>query len=295
MTKVLRVVTVVLFASLFSASVLGFLAQRSLDNSDGFAESMSTALQDPAVKTELQSSVRTSVLDAVQELGDSGGLFGSLLAGVGGETLADAAARAVDTAAFEEAWYDWALLLHRGLADFAVGQPNSDISVAGQYIEVQIGPLLAPLLGTGPQASFAGSIDTLIEDRSVVVDTGENMESRLRLLGGIADARWLLAAGAFLTLILAALMGPRRVRWLAISLTAAATGLAIVTIALTFTNSAIPNSTTPALNESVRGALLAGWTVLLGVWAAILLAAAVGLTLISRGNSPDGATVQNPN
>ena len=290
----LRILFVALFAVFCSATTFGFLAQRSLDNSDGFAESMSTALQNPQVKSELQSSVRTSVLDAVQELGDSGGLFGSLLAGVGAESLADAAARAVDTPAFEEAWDDWALLLHRGLADFAVGEPNSDISVSGQYLEVQIGPLVTPLLGTGLAANLSGPVDTLLGDRSVVVDTGEDMESRLELLGAAADARWFFAVGATLTLASAVLMGPRRIRWLAISLAAAAAGQVLLAIALTFGDSAIPLGTTPALNEAIRSAIRNDWTVLVGVLAAILLAASVGLGLISRSDSADGAADPNP-
>lgn len=293
MTKWVRVVTLVLFAGLLSASVFGFLAQRSLDDSDGFAESMSSALADPAVKAELQSSVRTSVLDAVQELGDSGGLFGSLLAGVGAESLADVAARAVATTAFEEAWHDWALLLHQGLADFAVGQPNSHVDVTDQYLEIQIGPLVTPLLGTGLAATFSEPIDTLIGDRSVVVDTGEDMESRLRLLGVFADARWIFAAGAVLTLALTVFMGPQRVRWLALSSAAAATGLAILTVVLTLGDLANPNSTTPALDEAIRDALLGDWTLLVGVSVALLVAVAVGLALLSRSDSLDGAVPQN--
>jgi hypothetical protein len=283
---------VVLFAGLFSASVFGFLAQRSLDNSDGFAESMSAALQNPQVKAELQSSVRTEVLDAAQEFGDSEGLFSSLLSGAGAESLADTAARSVDSAAFEEAWYDWALLLHQGLADFAGGQPNSDIAVTGQYFDIKIGPLVTPLLGTGLLANLAGPIDTLIGDRTVVVDTGKDMESRLRLLGTVAGARWFFAAGATLSLALAVFIGPRRIHWLAISLAAAAAGLVVFAIGLALGDSEIPISTTPALNESVSNAFADDWIVLLGVLTAILTLAAVGLGVISRANSPRAAEDQ---
>lgn len=294
MTTLLRTMIAAVFVGLFSASVFGFMAQRSLDDSDGFAQAMNAALEDPQVKSELSSAVRTSVLDAVQDLGDNGGLFGSLLSGVGGESLADAAARAVNTPAFEEAWDDWARLVHRGLADFAVGHPNSDLSVDGQYLEVQIGPLVKLLLGTGLAASSSGSIDALIGDRGVVVDTGEDIEARLELLGVFADARWIFAAGAALSLGLVALIGPRRLRWLAISLAAAATGLVFLAIVLTFADSSIPSSATPALNESIRSALRNGWTATVGITATILLAAATGLALISRGNSADDAADQNP-
>lgn len=288
--SVVRIVIVVLFASLFTAATFGFLAQRSLDDSAGFSASMGTALQDPQVKSELQSSIRASVLDVAHELGDSRGVFGSLLASVGAEPLADAAALAVNTRAFEQAWDDWALILHRGLADVAEGNPNSDISVTGQDIKIQLGPLVKPLLGTGLAASLSGPVDSLLAGRSVVVDTGEDMESSLKTLGAFANARWLLAAGASLALALAVFIGDRRTRWLAICLAVAAVGLAVVAITLTIGESSIPNSTTPALNESVRAALTNGWSVFLWISAIVLLAGAVGLTLISRvGPTEDAA------
>lgn len=292
--KALRIVAVLLSAVFLSATAFGFVAHRSLEDSVGFADSMAAALQEPQVNSELQESVRTSVTDTVEELADDEGLIGSLLAGVGADSIADAAARAVDSPAFEEAWDDWALLLHQGLADFAVGQPNSEISVTGQYIEVKIGPLVTPLLGGGLAATLSGPVDTLLGDRSVVVDTGVDMESRLKALGAFAGARWFLAVGAALALAIVVLIGPQRIRWLSISLAAAGLGLATLALTLTFGDSSIASSTTPALNESILSALRSDWTGSIGIWAVVLIAAAVGLALISRSESPDDAEDQNP-
>lgn len=284
--RIFRIILVILVCLLSAGAGFGFLSERSLDDSSGFAASMNEALNDPQVKSEIEESVREAALEALTELSDQGGVVGTVVSGLNPEALANTMAESINTPAFAQAWDDWALLLHRGLADFATNTPNADVQVSGQVVDVRVGPLITPLLGDGIVANFSGLIDSVLGDRTISVDTGEDIEGRLQRLGTLAAARWYFAAGALLAIAVATLIGPRRLGWLAISLAAVALGFAGVAM-WSFADDQIASlSKTPALTEAISRSLTGNWPLIMGISALVLLAAAIVVGLLGRDHAP---------
>jgi hypothetical protein len=280
--KILRIILLVVVCLLSAGAGFGFLSERSLDDSAGFAASMGDALNNPKVKSEIEESVKTSALELLDGLSEQGGLVGSVVGGLNPEALSSTVAKSVNTPAFAQAWDDWALLLHRGLADFATNTPNPNVQVSGQVMEVRVGPLITPLLGDGIAANFSGIVDSIIGDRTIAVDTGEDIEQRLHNLGFLAGARWYFAGGALIAFVLTVLIGPRRVAWLAGSLIAVAVGFAGVAAWSLVDDTVGAASQSPALTEAISNSLTGNWPLIMGISALVLLAAAIVIALLDR-------------
>ncbi|MCH9816368.1 MAG: hypothetical protein K0U64_07935 [Actinomycetia bacterium] len=280
--KILRVVLwgVVLLLSGFAA--FGFAAQSSLTDQDAFVADMQNAITNPTVQAEVQAQIRSATEAALTDLTSQGGISGSLIGSIDPNTLADAASSAVDTPAFQSAWSSWAALLGQGLADSALGIPNDDVTVQGEIVDVRIGPLVAPLVANSPLSEFSGVAAGLFGDRTLSINSGEDLEASLSRLGSAAEARWYVLAVAILVVVALVVFVPPRLGSLAGALAGAAIGVALAAVALLLGGQSGGQSPTPALSSAISEAFTGGniWPLLL---VALLLAViAMGVAVIAR-------------
>ena len=288
--KIIRIVLLIVVAATTVGAGFGFLSERSLQDSTGFADSMSEALQDPAVKSELQTLVRATATEVLADLSDSGGVVGTIVSGLDPQSLADTAAKAIDSQAFATAWQQWALLLHQGLADYAQGIPNDDLTVQGNVIDVRAGPLITPLLGDGIARNLSGLVDSVAGDRTISLDTGEDVEERLHRLGALSDARWYFLVGALGALVIATLLKAPRLPWLAGGFAAAAIGFLTVAVWTLVDRLLAPPSPAPELTAAITDALTGNWGLIMIIAAIVCAGAAVVTGIISRrANRADSA------
>lgn len=288
---VIRFLLAAAAAALLPLGLVGLLSQESLADGAGFAADMQVAVSQPEVNGELKQAVSREVASAVVSAGESVGPLGALAAGLGADGLADAAARAVDTQMFTDALGQWALLLHEGLADYATGTPNSDVTVSGSTVKVGVGELVAPVVGDSP-GSLTGLVESVTDGATVTLDTGVNLRV-LRALGVLADIAWPLLAGAAGCLLLVVLLGRSRARWLGTALLlSAATTAAAAAVVFVLLQQPAPGADYPAIGMAVTSSLLADWGAVLAAAAAAAALAGLVLVLVGRGTGGRDVAVQ---
>jgi hypothetical protein len=277
----IRLLLSLLAAVLITLGTAGQLTERSLAASEPFADQMAQSLQNPAVSGEVKSAVQQQAAEAIRSAGAAGGLLGSIAAGLAADGLAAQIAGVVDTPAFADAYRQWAVLLHQGLAAYARDNPVPEVEVEGSRIDVAIAPLLEPIIGANGAGAAAGAIGAIGADAVIIVDTGTDLRI-LRVLGSLAQwSVWLLAGGgAAILLVVAA--GRDRTKWLGIALlTSAAVAAAAGVLVWWLPTASSPQANYPAVGTAVLGALLSGWAAVFAAGAAA--GAAVGMLLVAVG------------
>ena len=270
--KFLRLTLWLAVLVLSGLAAFGFAAQSSLTDQDTFVAGMTEAIQDPTVQAEVEEQVRSATESALTDLSNQGGIAGSLIGTIDPNTIASAAQSAITTPAFQSAWSSWAALLGQGLADSALGIPNDDVTVSGQVVEVRVGPLVAPLLANGPLGDFGTVASGLFGDRTLSIDTGEDLESNLNRLGTAAEARWYFLGGALLIVLALVLFVPTRLGSLAGALAGAAIGVVVAAGALRLGDQAGGQSPTPALSAAISEAFTQN-----SIWPLLLTAGLLAL------------------
>jgi hypothetical protein len=290
--KLLRFVLLVLIVVLSGLTAFGFAANTALSDEDGFVTDMGAAIQDPQVQAEVQQQVRSATKTALQELAAQGGIAGSLVGTLDPDALAGAAAAAVDTSAFQSAWRSWSQLLSQGLVDTAYGLPNSDVTVSGQIIEVKIGPLVSPLLASSPVGDLGSVAAGLFGDRTLNINTGEDLETSLTRLGSAAEARWWFLAGAVFSIVVVVALAAPRLWSLSGALIASAVGVVLAQLVLILGKQSSGQSQTPALSSTISDSFVAGATLQLIVVAGVLSLASVFVAILTTHRKTTGPQQQ---
>lgn len=254
----LRALLALAVGVLVTLTTLAFSVQQSLTDPTGFATSMTSALERPAVEAEVQSEIREEVRKALERI-DPESPVNTIVTAIGAETIAAKAAETTDSDGFPGAWHDWSLLVFSGMADQARGRANPDVQFGSNTMTVAVAPLIEPILGQTLTGGVAGILDVFDAKSTVTIDTGAPTELALTTFGRLAEWRWffLLAAAGCLLLLIA---NRRAFRWLAIAALLAAAGCALSGLGayLAETRPA-PDSQFPQLGMAVMQALSAHW------------------------------------
>jgi hypothetical protein len=286
----LRAVAAIIAGCAVALAALGFASQSSLADGPAFAQAMSAALADPQVNAEIKDAIRTEVSDGINSASQDGGVLGQIGSALGADAIAEQATKVVDTDVFVNAWDDWSLLLHQGLADYAYGRPNPSVTVSGNTIDVALEPLITPVVGTGIASRVAGAMNFLEQDPTLTITTDTNVEAMLAAVGRLVEYRWLLLAIGVVAGLFAALAGRRRWVWLAITLGVMAVMVAALALAATAIQRVPAGGDMPATGKAVMTALTQGWTTsLLLVCAGLAIGAAISGTIAAVATS-DGVT-----
>ncbi len=218
-----RIPALLLAAILGPLAIAGLWAEHALNDSTGFADSMTEALDDPDVLAELEILATDAATQKIYEYFS--------VTGPGQHTLADTAVAyaqgvldsSLQSPVFQSGWHAWQSSLHKDLATIARGGTPPVTTVDGSQISVDITPLVRSLL-TGPVGFLARSA---LGDEPMIksIDAGEDVESQLAWLGRIAAVRWWAVLGFVVIVAVAALQVPgRRLQALGVALLAAGVG-----------------------------------------------------------------------
>lgn len=255
----IRLVAAVLAALAATLAILGFAVTDSLSQSQQFVAAMDQAIEQPAVQAEVAAAVKQQVQAAGESLAGGAGPLGGL-ARAGAEVVAAQVDAAVAGQVFNNAWGQWSRLLYDGLADYAAGSPNDDVSVSGSTITVAIGSLVAPIVGDNVAGGFTGTLEAVGRSTDVTISTGLPVQQGLKATGALSQWRWLFAAAAAVFALVAVLSGQRKLRWLGVTLLLAAGATAGSWLAMQAATTTPPaGSDTPQLSLAVTQALVTPW------------------------------------
>lgn len=281
---VLRVLLALATAALVTLATIAFSVQDTLTQPAAFVSSMDAALASPEVAAEVRAEVRQEVLDTLDRVA-SDGPVAAVIAGIGKDAIADAAAGATDTDVFRTAWHDWSLLLFGGLSDRARAVSNDQVSVGRTQVTVAVAPLIAPVLGNSIAGGFAQALDLFDANSTVTLDVGFPIGPVLSAAGRLAEWRWwLLAAAAGAALLL--VTGRRGWRWLAIGAVTSGIGCALAGTAVQLAQSRPPpGAEFPQLGLALTNALTQQWDATLFRVAVLCTAVAVVAFLLDAVTS----------
>lgn len=290
----LRAVAAILAALATTLAIAGFAVTQSLSQQQSFVSAMDQAIARPAVQAEVAGAIKQQIQDAGDRLAESAGPLGSL-ASSGAAALAGQVDGTVSSPRFASAWNQWAGLLYSGLADYAAGRPNAEVSVSGSTVTVAVAPLVEPIVGETVAGGLTGTLQLTGQATDVSIATAFPVQQALTTMGALSKWRWALVAAAILLALVAVVAGPRRFRWAAITLLLAGATTALLWWGLgTAGDTPPPGSTTPQLSMAVTQALVSPWAGQLKVAALVLIAAAILVALVGAllrrptvgGNSP---------
>lgn len=280
----IRLIAAALTALLATLSLVGFAVTQSLGQSQPFVAAMEEAIAQPAVQAEVADSIRQQIETAGERLAVDAGPLGEL-ARSGTEAITGGIDSVVAGQRFAVAWGQWSRLLYGGLADYAAGVPNSEVSVSGNEVTVAIGPLVAPVVGDAVAGGLTSTLDVVGADTSVTISTGVPLQQGLKAIGTLSQWRWLFVAAAIVFALVAILAGGRKLRWTGVTLLLTAGAMAAVWLALqTAGTTPPPGSDTPQLSLAVTKALVSPWIDQVrtaAVVIAVVGAVAIALSLVA--------------
>lgn len=291
-----RAVAAILAALAAALAIIGFAVTQSLTQPQPFVTAMDQAIAQPAIQAEVGATIKQQILAAGDNLAGNAGPLGEL-ARSGAEAIAGQVDTTVTSQRFALAWTQWSRLMYSGLADFAAGRPNPEVSVSGSTIDVAVGPLVEPIVGEVAAGGLTSTLQLVGRDTDVSIATAFPVEQALTAIGTVSQWRWVLAAAAVLLAAVAIFGGRRRIRWAAVTvlLTAAVTAGAWLGL-LAAGSTPPPGSATPQLSVAVAQALVSPWADQLK--AAALVLAVVGLALgilgLFMGRPKVGGTTGQP-
>ena len=288
MRPVIAWIAAIVAGILAPLALVGFWADRTLDDPRPYVQAMGEAWQDP----QLREEVGESMLDIAE--GDLDDLLSDNLGGLAGlfritpefvQSLQPQFEEALNSTAFEQAWLRWHWNLHGDLAEYARGGTPDTTVVGSQSLTVDVGPLIIPIVSETIGSFAAGFIEGL--EVLVEVETEPGLDQQLLLLGGVADWRWGFLLAAIAMGYLAWRLLPGRAR--ALGTVLIAVGIGSVVFGLLFPLAAAlgqePAEAT-LFAETAEGALTSGMPGWLFIMAAITGIAGVLLTVSAR-RAPD--------